>query len=188
MPVEFISLAFPNASTEINPQPKAGVDPDYLVRYARKINDYGFNHTLQLYDSGGFDPLTTAATIASVTKQLKVIVALLPNTLYPTVAAKALATLDQLSKGRAVVHFIAGGSDAEQAREGDFLTKDMRYARLEEYIKILERAWQSSEPFDWDGKFYQFKQFSNRVLPVNGKIPVSVGGSSPEAYRIRGDH
>ena len=186
MPVEFISLAFPNASTEINPQPKAGVDPDYLVRYARNLDDYGFNYTLQPYDSGGFDPFTTAATIASVTKQLKVIVALRPNTLYPTVAAKALATLDQLSKGRAVVHFIAGGSDAEQAREGDFLTKDMRYARLEEYIKILKRAWKSSEPFDWDGKFYQFKQFSNRVLPVNGKIPISVGGSSPEAYRIGG--
>lgn len=187
MPTEFISLTFPNASTEVNPIPGAGIDPEYLVRYARTLDDYDFNYTLVPYDSSSYDPFTIGATIAAATKKLKIIIALRPNTLYPTVAAKALATLDQLSSGRTVVHFIAGGSDAEQAKEGDFLPKDQRYARLEEYIRILRRAWQSPEPFDWDGKFYQFKQFSNRVRPVNGVgIPVSVGGSSEEAYRIGG--
>jgi alkanesulfonate monooxygenase len=187
MPVEFISLTPPNASNEIHPIPNAGIDPDYLVRYARTLDDYGFHYTLVPYDSSYFDPWTIGATIAAVTKNIKVIIALRPNTLYPTVAAKALATLDQLSSGRAVVHFIAGGSDAEQAKEGDFLTKDQRYERLEEYIRILRRAWQSADPFDWDGKYYQFKQFSNRVRPANGTtIPVSVGGSSDEAYRIGG--
>lgn len=67
------------------------------------------------------------------------------------------------------------------------MTKDQRYERLEEYIRILRRAWISADPFDWDGKYYQFKQFSNRVRPTNGKsITVSVGGSSDEAYRIGG--
>lgn len=186
MPTEFISVTFPNASTEIDPIPNAAIDPAYLVRYARALDDYGFNYTLVPYDSSYFDPFTIGATIASVTKNIKVIIALRPNTLYPTVAAKALATLDQLSSGRVVVHFIAGGSDAEQAKEGDFLTKDQRYERLEEYIRILRRAWESADPFDWDGKHYQFKQFSNRVRPTNGTITVSVGGSSDEAYRVGG--
>lgn len=53
-----------------------------------------------------------------------------------------------------MAHFIAGGSDTEQAREGDFLTKEERYGRLEEYIRILRRAWQSADPFDWDCKYY----------------------------------
>lgn len=186
MPTEFISLTSPNASTELKPIPNAAVDPEFLVRYARTLDEYGFNYTLVPYDSSSFDPWTVAATIASVTKNIKVIVALRPNTLYPTVAAKALATLDQLSKGRAVVHFIAGGSDAEQAREGDFLTKEQRYERLEEYIHILRRAWESADPFDWDGKYYQFKQFRNLVRPVRKTVTVSVGGSSDEAYRIGG--
>ncbi|KAI0839953.1 bacterial luciferase-like protein [Hypoxylon sp. FL0890] len=187
MPTEFISLTFPNASTEINPIPNSSVDPDYLERYARNLDDYAFNYTLVPYDSSSFDPWTIGATIAAVTKNLKIIIALRPNTLYPTVAAKALATLDQLSRGRAVVHFIAGGSDVEQAREGDFLNKEERYGRLEDYIKILKRAWASPEPFDWDSKYYQFKQFRNLVRPVNGSsIPISVGGSSDEAYRIGG--
>ncbi|KAJ5585159.1 uncharacterized protein N7459_004959 [Penicillium hispanicum] len=186
MPTEFISLTFNNPSTELNPIPGAGIDPSYLTRYARTLDDYAFNYTLVPYDSSFFDPFTIGATIASVTKNLKIIIALRPNTLYPTVAAKALATLDQLSSGRAVVHFIAGGSDAEQAKEGDFLNKEQRYARLEEYIRILRRAWESPEPFDWEGQYFQFKQFSNKVRPVNGTIPVSVGGSSDEAYRIGG--
>lgn len=85
-----------------------------------------------------------------------------------------------------MVHLIAGGSDAEQAKEGDFLNKEERYGRLEDYIRILRRAWESPEPFDWDSKYYQFKQFSNRVRLTYGKIAVSVGGSSDEAYRIGG--
>ena len=187
MPVEFISATFLNASTELKPILNATIDPDYLTRYARSLDDYHFNYTLVPYDSSYFDPWTVGATIASVTKNLKIIIAVRPNTLYPTVAAKALATLDQLSRGRAVVHFIAGGSDVEQAREGDFLTKEERYGRLEEYIRILKRAWSSPEPFDWDGKYFQFKQFRNLVRPVNGtSIPVSVGGSSEDAYRIGG--
>jgi len=187
MLTEFISLAFPNESNELNPIPAAPIDPDYLARYARNLDDYDYNYTLQPYDSGGFDPFTTASFIAANTKKLKVIVALRPNTLYPTVAAKALATLDQLSKGRAVVHFIAGGNDTEQAREGDFLLKGQRYSRLEEYIHILKRAWESTEPFDWSGEHYYFKNFQSRVRPANGKsIPISVGGSSDEAYRVGG--
>ncbi len=185
-PVEFISVTPPNASTEINPIPNAAIDPDFLIRYARSLDDYGFNYTLIPYDSSSFDPFTIGATVLAFTKNIKIIIALRPNTLYPTVAAKALATLDQLSKGRVVVHFIAGGSDAEQAKEGDFLTKEQRYGRLEEYIRILRRAWQSSDPFDWDGTYFQFKQFSNRVRPTNGTIPVSVGGSSDDAYRVGG--
>lgn len=186
MPTEFISLAFPNESNELKPIPGAPIDPDFLARYARNLDDYGYNYTLQPYDSGGFDPFTTASFIAANTKNLKVIVALRPNTLYPTVAAKALATLDQLSKGRAVVHFIAGGNDTEQAKEGDFLLKGQRYSRLEEYIHVLKRAWESTEPFDWSGEHYYFKQFQSRVRPVNGTIPISVGGSSDEAYRVGG--
>ncbi|KAK9418733.1 putative Luciferase-like domain-containing protein [Seiridium unicorne] len=187
MPTEFISLTFNNSGTEISQGPNpTDIDVPYLVRYARTLDEYGFNYTLVPYWSTSFDPFTIGATIASVTKNIKVIIALRPNTMYPTVAAKALATLDQLSSGRAVVHFIAGGSDAEQAKEGDFLTKDERYGRLEDYIKILRRAWQSPEPFDWDSKYYQFKQFSSLVRPTNGTIPVSVGGSSDEAYRVGG--
>ena len=91
MTAEFISITFPNASTDIAPLPEAAIDPAYLVRYARMLDDYGFTYTLIPYHSSSFDNFTIAATILSVTKNISVIVALRPNTVYPTVAAKALA-------------------------------------------------------------------------------------------------
>lgn len=187
MTTEFISVTFPTTSTELAPAAEPKIDPDFLVRYAKTLDDYGFNYTLIPYHSSSFDPFTIGATVLANTKNISVIIALRPNTVYPTVAAKALATLDQLSGGRVVVHFIAGGDDTEQAREGDFLTKQQRYARTEEYIRILRRVWESAEPFDHDGEFYQFRQFSSKVRPTRGTIPVSVGGSSDDAYRIGGE-
>ncbi|KAK3321285.1 alkanesulfonate monooxygenase [Cercophora scortea] len=188
MPTEFISMTHTSPSSEILPIPNAPpVDPEYLKKYAATLDDYDFNYTLVPYASAWLDPWTVGATIAASTKKLKIIIALRPNTLPPTVAAKALATLDQLSSGRAVVHFIAGGTDEDQAREGDFLPKAKRYARMEDYIRILRRAWASPEPFDWDSEFYTIKGFSNRIRPFKGDtIPVSVGGSSDDAYRVGG--
>lgn len=195
MPVEFISLTHHNPSTELSPLPPSSpenrISLPYLINYARTLDQYAFNYTLVPYSSLSFDPFTLGTFIASQTTSLKIIIALRPNTVYPTVAAKSLLTLDQLSQGRAVVHFIAGGSDADQAREGDFLSKEKRYARLEDYIRILKRAWSSTEPFSWDSEFYKFTNFSTgpSVRPYNRSakgIPISVGGSSDEAYRIGG--
>jgi alkanesulfonate monooxygenase len=186
MPVEFISAINVNASNEVNGRADPAVDIGYLRRYARILEDGGFDYTLVPYNSTFHDPFTVAAALTQFTERIKPIIALRPNTMYPTVAAKALATLDQLSGGRAVVHFIAGGSDAEQAREGDRLAKAQRYERQDEYIRILRKVWTSTEPFDHAGKYYTFEDFVSVVRPVNGTIPVSVGGSSDEAYRVGG--
>jgi alkanesulfonate monooxygenase len=186
MTVEFISAINVNPGNELNGIKDARIDPAYVRRYARVLEDGGFDYTLVPYGSWGHDPFTLATLIATATERLKPIIALRPNTIYPTVAAKALATLDQISNGRAVVHFIAGGSDAEQAREGDRLSKQERYARQEEYIRIVRRVWTEREPFDHAGTHYSFENFSTQVAPVNGTIPVSVGGSSDEAYRQGG--
>ncbi|GIG25994.1 LLM class flavin-dependent oxidoreductase [Cellulomonas denverensis] len=182
MPVEFISAINVNPANEVNGRRDSAIDVDYLRRYARILEEGGFDYSLVPYGSAGHDPFTISAAFTQVTERLRPIVALRPNTIYPTVAAKALATLDQLSGGRAVVHFIAGGDDHEQAREGDRLTKAERYARQEEYIRILRRVWSETEPFDHAGTYYSFEDFVSRVRPVHGTIPVSVGGSSAEAY------
>jgi alkanesulfonate monooxygenase len=186
MTVEFISLINVRESSELHPQPGGAPDTAYIRRYARALEDGGFDYTLVAYHSAGYDPFTVSATIAAFTERIKPIVALRPNTVYPTVAAQSLATLDHLSGGRAVVHFISGGSDAEQARQGDYLTKDARYARTEEYIKILRRAWTETNPWSHEGRFYRFENFVAGYRPVNGTIPVSVGGSSDAAYRVGG--
>jgi alkanesulfonate monooxygenase len=128
-----------------------------------------------------------ATFIAAHTDRLQMLVAHRPNVSYPTFAAKTFATLDQISNGRLAVHFITGGNDHEQQREGDYLTKDERYARTLEYIKIVKRAWTSTEPFDHEGTHYRFADFVSDVRPAQRPRPrVSFGGSSPAAYAAGG--
>ena len=93
------------------------------------------------------------------------------------------ATIDQISDGRVTVHFITGGNDHEQAREGDRLPKDDRYSRTREYIEIVKRVWTEHAPFDHAGRHYAFEDFVSDVFPVQQPRPgVSFGGSSPAAY------
>jgi alkanesulfonate monooxygenase len=184
---EFISLINVRQSSETDPRPGRGVEPAYLRRYAHALEDGGFDYTLVAYSSDSYDPFTVAAAISQHTERLRPIIALRPNTMYPTVAAQQLATLDQLSEGRAVVHIISGGSDAEQARHGDFLTKDERYERSEEFVEILRRAWTETAPWSHEGRHYRFRDFGPGFPTWSGgSIPVSIGGSSAAAYRAGG--
>ncbi|MFT4212240.1 MAG: LLM class flavin-dependent oxidoreductase [Microbacterium sp.] len=188
MTVEFISAINTRHADELNPRPGGrAVDPAYLRRYARTLEDAGFDYTLVPYGSAGADSFVIATAVAAATERLKPLVAVRPNTVFPLVAAQQLSTLDQLSEGRAVVHIISGGSDAEQARQGDFLSKDERYDRSEEWIRIVRRAWTETAPFSHEGRHYRFEDFGPGLPTFTGApIPISVGGSSDAAYRVGG--
>jgi alkanesulfonate monooxygenase len=184
--VEFISAINVNASNELNRLGRTAVDPAFFRRYVRELEAAEFDYTLVPYASSYHDPFAIANAIVATSERISPIVALRPNIMYPTVAAKALATLDQFGGGRVAVHFIAGGSDHEQAREGDRLTKEQRYERTAEYIDVLRKVWTSTEAFDHEGTYYQFEDFVSAIRPTHGTIPISVGGSSKEAYEVGG--
>lgn len=185
MPIEFLGIAGLNDGGETQPRSGASFDKDYTLRFARAHEDNGWDRILFAYHSGSPDPATAAAYIASKLDHLNILLAHRPNLSYPTYAAKVFATLDQISDGRLNVHFITGGSTADQAAEGDFLSKDERYERTGEYIRIVKQAWTSTEPFSFDGKHYRFTDFVSDIFPVQRPRPqVSFGGSSDAAYRI----
>ncbi|MFT4044386.1 MAG: LLM class flavin-dependent oxidoreductase [Gordonia sp. (in: high G+C Gram-positive bacteria)] len=183
---QFISLTHLNPSTELNPIPTRGIDVGYFRRYVRALEDGGYDYTLLPYATNSADSFVLASAVGQLTERLRPIVALRPNTTHPLVAAQQLATLDQLTEGRALVHIISGGSDAEQARHGDRLTKSQRYARSSEYIDLLRQAWTTTTPFDYRGEFYDFDNFGPGFAPYGATIPVSIGGSSDEAFAIGG--
>lgn len=185
MPVEFLGIATTSDASETNERTTAPVDHDYLVRIARAHRDNGWTRVLFAYGSSGPEPAVLAAHVAAHVPELELLLAHRPNVSYPTYAAKTFATLDQLSGGRLSVHFISGGNDHEQGREGDTLTKDQRYARTREYIQIVKRAWTSAEPFDHHGEFYDFDDFVLDAKPHPGHVPtISFGGSSDAAYPV----
>lgn len=184
--VEFISLSHLNPSTELHPVPSRGIDMEYFRTYVAALEEAGYDYTLLPYGSGSADSFVVASAVGQLTERLRPIVAVRPNTAFPLVVAQQLATLDQLTSGRAVVHLISGGSDAEQARQGDYLPKDRRYARTSEFIDLLRRAWTEPGPFSHDGEFYRFDDFGPGFLPHGDTIPISIGGQSDEAFEIGG--
>jgi alkanesulfonate monooxygenase len=184
--VEFISLTHLNPSTELNPVPARGIDLPFFRRYVRALEDGGFDLTLLPYGSNTADSFVLASAVGQLSDTIKPIVALRPNTVFPTVAAQQLATLDQLTEGRAVVHLISGGNDAEQARQGDYLTKEERYTRTDEFVDILKKSWTETKPFSHSGTHYKFDNFGPGFAPYGANIPISIGGQSDAAFEIGG--
>jgi alkanesulfonate monooxygenase len=183
--VEFVGMIGTRDVSETRAAAGPPVDPAYVCRFARAHEEAGFDRVLIGYGSSSPDGTQVAAYAAAHTCTLGLLVAHRPGFVFPTTAARTFATLDQLSGGRVAVHAITGGSDAEQRRDGDHLTKDDRYARTEEYPGILRRAWSSPEPFSHDGRFYRFEDFSLAAQPAH-RIPLYFGGSSAAAYRVGG--
>jgi alkanesulfonate monooxygenase len=187
VPVEFLGIAATNDGSEISARSGASFDKEYTLRLARAHEETGWDRVLFAYGSGSPDPNAAAAYLASRTEQLQLLLAHRPNVSYPTFAAKTFATIDQISGGRITVHFITGGTDHEQQREGDYLSHDERYGRTRECIQIIKRAWTMREPFGHDGQYYRFADFVSDVFPVQQPRPgVSFGGSSPAAYQAGG--
>jgi alkanesulfonate monooxygenase len=182
MPVEFIGLIATQDGSESSPATVPFIDPGYAGRIARAHEDSGFDQVLIGYSSAYPDGAQLAAYAAAHTETLRFMVAHRPGFVAPTLAARTFATLDHFTGGRVTLNIITGGHDVEQRRDGDYLAKDDRYARTDEYLSILRRAWTAETPFSHEGRFYRFEDFVSQVRPVHGTIPLYFSGSSPAAY------
>jgi len=141
------------------------------------------------HHSTGPSAQLTIAHAAAHTERVHFMLAHRPGFVAPTLAAREIATLDRYSNGRLAVHFISGGSDAEQRRDGDYLDHDQRYARTDEYLGILRRLWTSDTPFDHAGTHYRFENGFTEVKPVQQPhVPIYFGGASAAAIPVAGKH
>jgi alkanesulfonate monooxygenase len=187
MAVEFISATHTSPSTELLGSGRHGsFDLDYTRKFVRALDDGGFDYTLVAYSSASVDANQLAQFVVNNSDRIKPMLAHRPGFIYPTQAAKVFSTIDQIGKGRLGVHIISGGSDAEQRREGDYLDKSQRYARSDEYVQILRKIWAADGPVSHEGEFYHFEDFHTDIKPYAGAIPISIGGSSEDAYRVGG--
>lgn len=196
MPVEIIGMVGTRDASEIKGPLVDGpvvdwmdgpvVDPDYLRAISKAHDDGGFDRVLVGYGAVAPEGWAVAATVLHQTKRLKVLVAQRPGFIQPVVLARMAATLDQLTGGgRIAIHFITGGDEADQRREGDFVPHDVRYRRTGEMMAIARRLWSEDTPFDYEGEFYRYEGAFSSVKPVTpGGIPLYFAGASPPAIAI----
>ena len=99
---------------------------------------------------------------------------------HPFVGARAFATLDVLSGGRAEVGVGAGWLETEWAAVG--LDPKTRGARLDEAMAVCRRLW-TEEVIEHHGAFYDFAPVMFEPKPVQARLPLVVGGESRRALR-----
>jgi len=187
--LEIIGLLATQYASETHPPAGPVIDKTFLSTIALAHEDAGFDRALIGYGSAWPDGFQVAAYAATKTTRLKFLLAHRPGFVAPTLAARQLATLEQFTDGRLAVHIITGGSEDEQARDGDFLTKDERYARTDDYLEVVKKTWTSSQPFDHDGPYYKVRDNFSAVKPLQQPhLPVFFGGASDAAIRVAGKH
>jgi alkanesulfonate monooxygenase len=162
------------------------VQADYLRDIAKAHEDGGFDRVLIGYGAVGPDGWAIASSVLNWTKRLKVMIAHRPGVIQPLALARTAATLDHLTGGgRIGIHFITGGDEQDQKRDGDFVPHDGRYRRTGEMMQVMRRLWSEDAPFDFDGEFYRYEDAFISVKPATPEgIKLFFGGASPPAIEV----
>ena len=129
------------------------------------------------------DQLSLMAFVAAKTTRLRLVtsVMIVPYR-NPVLTAKALATIDVLSKGRVTLGVGVGWMREEFEALGapDF---DRRGSVTDEYLRIFKTLWTES-PASFAGRFYRFDALRCQPQPVQKPHPpIWVGGHSKPALR-----
>lgn len=106
-----------------------------------------------------------------------------PYRRHPAVLAQTVATLDHLSKGRAILGLGAG----EAMNVDPFgIPRNRRIARMKETVEILKRLW-TGKIIDYEGKIFKLSQAFIQALPLQKPHPpIYLAANSPKTRRLVG--
>lgn len=158
----------------------------YLGQIARSAEQLGFVGALTPTGAWCEDAWLATAMLVEVTESLKFLVAFRPGLISPTLSAQMAATFQRHSKGRLLLNVVVGGEAHEQQAYGDFLSKDERYARADEFLTIVRDLWRDGRA-DFSGEHLRVvgATIPRRPDPVP---PLYFGGSSAAAGPVAAAH
>lgn len=130
------------------------------------------------------DPLVWLTWVAAHTTTIKLAtgIVILPQR-NPAVVAKEVATLDVLSGGRVLFGIGVGWLEEEFDALGVPFAK--RGARTDEYVAAMRALW-AGENVDFSGEFVNYRDVNCNPKPVDGSVPIVVGGHSRKAAERAG--
>jgi FMNH2-dependent dimethyl sulfone monooxygenase len=149
---------------------RAGME--FLLPIARWAGFGGKNHVREW----SFETFTWAAALAASTRQIGLFMTVHVPLVHPLYAAKALATVDHVSGGRAGLNIVCGWNPKEFAMFGTSLV-EKGYDQAAEWIDIIEKAYASHNPFDFDGSYYKLKDVVSRPASLQSPRPVTMNAA-----------
>lgn len=133
------------------------------------------------------DTWTLLSMLAAVTERVRVFpdVASLPLR-PPAVLAKAAASLDVLSGGRAELGLGAGAYwDAIEAYGGDRRTPKQAIDALEEAVTVIRKVWSGERNLRFDGAHYRLRGAKSGPVPGH-PMELWLGTGGPRALALTG--
>ena len=130
------------------------------------------------------DPLIWLSYVAACSQTLKLAtgILILPQR-NPLVLAKELSTLDQLSGGRMLLGIGVGWLREEFDALG--VPWERRGQRTDDYIAAMRALW-DDDGASHAGQFAHFDGVSSNPKPLQGRVPIVIGGHSRAAAERAG--
>jgi alkanesulfonate monooxygenase len=189
MSLHLTGMIWARPTSDVAASTGSAFQPGYIEALTRAHEDAGFDRVLAGHWTDPADGFLVVAHAASVAKRIDFLLAHRPGFVAPTVAARQLATLDNVIGGRLAVHVISGGDDPDQRRDGDYAHHGARYRRMDEFLGILRRIWTADVPIDHAGEFYRFENAWSDIRPLQeGGLPLVCGGASDLALQVAARH
>lgn len=176
------SAAWPDIVRAAQIADRAGID--FFLPIARWKGFEGETNARQ----HSFETFTFAAALAGVTERIGLFSTVHVPMIHPVYAAKAWATVDHASNGRAGLNIVAGWNPDEFGMFG--LSKvDAPYDQAGEWIEVISRLYGESKPFDHAGKYYTLKAAATLPKPLRGtRPPVLNAAFSPPGRAFAAQH
>lgn len=182
----FWYMCAPDGAYPWQPEGSRKVDLGYYRQLALAYDQLGY--TGALFATGAHDVWVLAGALLSHTERLKLLVAIHPGLIAPTLLAKMAATLQEFSRGRLLINVVSGDAKMLGAY-GMTMPHDERYDMADEYLQIWHRLF-AGETVDFKGRHFQ-TEGAKLALPVGQGIeppPLWFGGSSDKAIDVAAKH
>jgi alkanesulfonate monooxygenase SsuD/methylene tetrahydromethanopterin reductase-like flavin-dependent oxidoreductase (luciferase family) len=135
-------------------------------------------------NGSSFESIAWACGLLAATRRLSVFCTVHVPLHHPLVAAKQMATGDQIGRGRLGVNIVCGWNEDEFQMFGVTRKEhDARYAQGEEWWTIVKRIWAGAARFDHEGEYYRLHGVEGSPRPFGGTAPLMMNAGSSETGR-----
>jgi alkanesulfonate monooxygenase len=161
-------------------------DIDAHIQFCRVAEQCGLEYLLTACGFHRPDAMVLAAALGMVTEKIKFLVAVRSGLFGPTLFAQQVNTVSALTGGRIAINRVNGHSDSEQRYYGDFLGRDQRYARSDEFLDICRALWAGRDAVTYHGQYFRVEEaVLNTPFAAKGQRgpELYIGGASPLAVQ-----
>jgi len=170
--------------------PKLDGSYDYNRKVALLAEDSGFDFIMSMAKWRGYGGITQhwrsaldsqilMAALAAITTRVRVIPTVHTLLQNPAVTAKMVATLDQVSGGRAGLNVVTGsykGEFEQMHMWRNDVGHDERYDLADEWIQVIQRLWKE-DSVDFDGRYFTMQDCQSDPKPAQRPFLVCAGTS-----------